>query len=167
MNHIEIAGLGMQDIARLIRERKLSALEAAQAMLERIERLDPGWHAFVRTSPELALAQARAADARQARGEELAPLHGVPIAVKDLCRTAGIPTTAGMTIHASFRPAVDATLVHKLRRSGTFFDSIFEAFQDDGDRRPWLLPQSSPFQALAGPIAHSRKANKTPHNPVC
>ncbi len=118
MNDIEIAWLGMQDIARLIRERKLSALQAAQAMLRRIERLDLGLHAFVCTTPDTALAQARAADARQARGEELGPLHGVPVAVKDLCWTAGIPTTAGMTIHANFRPAVDGTVVHKLREAG-------------------------------------------------
>ena len=108
----------MHDIAKLIRERKLSALEVTQAMLQRIEQLDPGLHAFVRTTPELALAQASAADAKQARGDSLGPLHGVPVAVKDLCWTAGVPTTAGMTIHANFMPTLDGTVVHKLHEAG-------------------------------------------------
>jgi amidase len=119
MNDDTLAWLGMAGIARLVRERRLSAVEVAQAMLRRIERLDPGLRAYVRTTPELALAQAREADARLARGEPAGPLLGVPVALKDLCWTAGIPTTAGMTIHADFRPPVDGTVVRRLREAGT------------------------------------------------
>ena len=119
MHDDDIAWLDMAQTAQLIRSRQLSAVEVAQALLRRIERLDGGLLSFVRTTPELALAQARAADERLARGEPVGPLHGVPVAVKDLCWTAGIPTTAGMTIHADFRPAVDGTVVRRLREAGT------------------------------------------------
>jgi amidase len=101
MTDQEIAWLSIEDTAAQIRARHLSATEVAQSMLRRIERIDPGLHAYARTTPELALAQAREADARQARGDDLGPLHGVPIAVKDLCWTAGIATAAGTTVHRS------------------------------------------------------------------
>ncbi len=119
MDDEAIAWLGIEGLARLIRDRQLSSVEATQALLRRVERLDPRLHSYVRTTPELALAQAREADQRLARGEAVGPMHGVPVAVKDLCWTAGIPTTAGMTIHADFRPAVDGTVVRKLREAGT------------------------------------------------
>lgn len=118
MTEDDIAWLGLQDLARRVRSRELSALELTQAMLRRIERLDPQLHAYARITPELALAQARAADGALARGEAPGPLHGVPVAVKDLCWTAGIPTSAGMPIHADFRPAVDGTVVRRLREAG-------------------------------------------------
>lgn len=118
MTDQEIAWLSIEDTAAQIRARHLSATEVAQSMLSRIERIDPGLHAYARTTPELALAQAREADARQARGDELGPLHGVPIAVKDLCWTAGIPTAAGTTVHRDFIPVVDGTVVRRLREAG-------------------------------------------------
>jgi amidase len=108
MTNQDIAWLGIEPLAQLIRVRKLSATEVAQAMLRRIEQIDPGLRAYARTTPELALAQAADADARLARGESTGPLHGVPIAVKDLCWTAGIPTAAGTMIHRGFVPTVDS-----------------------------------------------------------
>jgi amidase len=66
----------------------------------------------------LALSQARAADQRQAQGQALGPLHGVPIAIKDLCWTAGITTAAGMQIYKDFVPDQDATVVKRLRDAG-------------------------------------------------
>ena len=119
MTDDDIAWQGLEGLAHLIRDRQASAVEVTQALLRRIDRLDVGLRSFVRTTPELALAQARRADAALARGDVVGPLHGVPVAVKDLCWTAGIPTTAGMTIHADFRPAVDGTVVRRLRDAGT------------------------------------------------
>ena len=110
MTDQDIAWLGIEALARLIRTRAISATEVAQAMLRRIDRLDPGLRAYARTTPELALAQAADADARLARGES-GPLHGVPIAVKDLCWTAGIPTAAGTRVHRDFLPPEDGTVV--------------------------------------------------------
>jgi amidase len=114
----DIARLGMEPLGKLIKEREVSASEVAQAMLRRIEQIDSRLHAYARTTPELALAQAADADARLARGEWSGPLHGVPIAVKDLCWTAGIPTAAGTTIHRNFMPPTDGTVVRRLREAG-------------------------------------------------
>jgi amidase len=114
MTDQDIAWLSIEDTAAQIRARQLSATEVAQSMLHRIERIDPGLHAFARTTPELALH-------RRAR-----PMHAsradlgrctVPIAVKDLCWTAGVPTAAG-TIDRDFTPPVDGTVVRRLREAG-------------------------------------------------
>jgi amidase len=118
MTDQEIAWLSIEETAARIRARRVSAVEVAQAMLRRIEQVDPVLHAYVRTTPDLALAQARDADARQARGGALGLLHGVPIAVKDLCWTQGVPTAAGTTIHRDFVPPVDGTVVRRLREAG-------------------------------------------------
>jgi len=118
MTDDEIAWLDLSTVARLISERVLSAEQVTQAQLRRIERLDSKLHAYACVTSELALTQARAADQRQAEGQVLGPLHGVPIAVKDLCWTSGIPTAAGMQIYKDFVPDQDATVVRRLRESG-------------------------------------------------
>ncbi len=118
MTDDEIAWLDLSTVARLIREQMLSAEQVTQAQLRRIERLDTQLHAYACVTSELALTQARAADQRQAQGQALGPLHGVPIAVKDLCWTAGIPTAAGMQIYKDFAPDQDATVVKRLREAG-------------------------------------------------
>ena len=118
MTDDEIAWLDLSTVARLIREQMLSAEQVTQAQLRRIERLDTQLHAYACVTSELALTQARAADQRQAQGQALGPLHGVPIAVKDLCWTAGIPTAAGMQIYKDFVPDQDATVVKRLREAG-------------------------------------------------
>jgi amidase len=118
MTDDEIAWLDLSTVARLIREQMLSAEQVTQAQLRRIERLDTKLHAYACVTSELALSQARAADQRQAQGQALGPLHGVPIAVKDLCWTAGIPTAAGMQIYKDFAPDQDATVVKRLREAG-------------------------------------------------
>ena len=118
MTDEEISWLDLSTVARLIRERVLSSEQVTQAQLRRIKRLDPTLHAYACVTSELALTQARAADQRQAQGQALGPLHGVPIAVKDLCWTAGIPTAAGMQIYKDFVPDQDATVVQRLREAG-------------------------------------------------
>ena len=118
MTDDEIAWLDLSTVARLIREQMLSAEQVTQAQLRRIERLDTQLHAYACVTSELALTQAREADQRQAQGQALGPLHGVPIAVKDLCWTAGIPTAAGMQIYKDFVPDQDATVVKRLREAG-------------------------------------------------
>ena len=118
MTDDDIAWLDLSTVARLIRQQVLSSEQVTQAQLRRIERLDPVLHAYARVTSDLALTQARAADQRQAQGQVLGPLHGVPIAVKDLCWTAGIPTAAGMTMYQAFVPEEDATVVQRLREAG-------------------------------------------------
>jgi len=118
MKDEDIAWLQAIELARGIRAGQYSSSEVTEAMLQRVGRIDPGLHAFARLTPEVAIAQAREADARQAKGESLGLLHGVPIAVKDLCWTQGVATMAGMPIHRDFVPTVDGTVVRRLREAG-------------------------------------------------
>lgn len=114
----ELHYLGMVELAARMRRRDLSPVEVTQAMLARIETLDPKLHAYARVLPDMALAQARAAEQHLMQKRELGPLHGVPLAVKDLFWVAGHPTAAGMPIHRNFVPAQDATVVRRLRDAG-------------------------------------------------
>lgn len=106
------------DLARSIRAGRTSAREVMEAHLRRIERLNPQVNAIVSLVPERALAAATLADERQARGEDLGPLHGLPIAHKDLTDTAGLRTTYGSPIFRDHVPDQDSLLVERLRRAG-------------------------------------------------
>ncbi|MBO3277985.1 amidase [Pseudomonas schmalbachii] len=110
--------LEMHELSLLIRTRKLSPVEVTEAQLARIDRIDRDLHSYARVTPELALEQARQAERELMRGECRSPLHGIPIAYKDLLWTAGVPTTAGMPIHRDFIPPEDATVVARLREAG-------------------------------------------------
>lgn len=110
--------LPLDEVARRLKARKLSSVEATEAMLDRIARHDPHLKSYATLTPEKALADAKARDAETAMGKSRGPLHGVPIAVKDLCNTAGIPTAAGMAIHRNNIPTSDATVVARLKGAG-------------------------------------------------
>jgi amidase len=106
------------EAADAIKSRKVSPVELTRAMLDRIAKLEPQLYSYATVTPELALAQAKRAEEEIAQGKSRGPLHGVPIAVKDLCYTAGIPTAAGMAIHANHVPDFDATVVKRLADAG-------------------------------------------------
>src|SRR5215831_18238062 len=114
----ELHYLEIGDIARQLAARKLSSVELTEHLLRRIERTDPALKSYALVTPELALAQARAADRMLGQRQILSQLHGVPIAVKDLCNTQGIATASGMPLHRDFVPTHDATCVRKLREAG-------------------------------------------------
>jgi Asp-tRNA(Asn)/Glu-tRNA(Gln) amidotransferase A subunit family amidase len=107
-------------LARLIARRELSAADALEWALERIERLElePGLKAFLTIAEEGARAAAIAADRAVAAGEPLGPLHGVPVGVKDLEWTAGIRTTYGSPAFRDFVPSEDSIVVERLRAAG-------------------------------------------------
>ncbi|MEV5209994.1 Asp-tRNA(Asn)/Glu-tRNA(Gln) amidotransferase subunit GatA [Micromonospora sp. NPDC053740] len=107
------------EIAALVAEGETSAVEVTQAHLDRIAAVDDRVHAFLHVDTEGALAAARAVDERRAAGEELGPLAGVPVAVKDVLATRGVPTTVGSKILEGWRPPYDATIVQRLRDAGT------------------------------------------------
>jgi Asp-tRNA(Asn)/Glu-tRNA(Gln) amidotransferase A subunit family amidase len=107
--------LNLSELARLIEKRDLSSVEVTQAQLDRISSLDRDLNAYALVTGSQALADAREADAAISRGQYLGPLHGVPIAVKDLCYTRGVATKAGTAVHENFLPDYDATVVTKLR----------------------------------------------------
>ena len=106
------------ETASALRSRKVSPVELTRAMLDRIAKLDPSLHSYATVTTELALQQAKTAEAEIANGNHRGPLHGVPIAVKDLCNTAGIVTAAGMPLHAKHVPDFDATVVKRLADAG-------------------------------------------------
>ena len=108
----------LDDVARQLKARQLSSVDLTRTLLDRIGRLDPRLGSFATLTPERALADAAARDAESAAGRSRGPLHGVPIAVKDLCNTAGIPTAAGMLIHRKTVPTEDATVVSRLKDQG-------------------------------------------------
>ena len=106
------------ELAGLIRDGELSARELLEVHLDQIERINPQVNAIVTLTDELAMSQASAADESQARGEPLGPLHGLPVAHKDLVATAGIRTTWGSPIYADFVPSEDALIIERLKAAG-------------------------------------------------
>src|SRR5262249_36941983 len=106
------------ELARLIRTRKLSAREVLAAHLTQIERVNPKVNAIVTLVPELAAAAAAKADEMQAHGEALGPLHGLPVAHKDLFETRGIRTTFGSPLYKDNVPTEDHLVVERMRRTG-------------------------------------------------
>jgi amidase len=106
------------DLARMIRSRELSAAELLAATLARIEAVNPPVNAIVTLAAEQALSAAAELDSLAARGSFRGPLHGLPIAVKDLAETAGIRTTYGSPIYASYVPSSDAPHVTLLKQAG-------------------------------------------------
>ncbi len=100
-----------------LRKREISAVDLTQAHLERIHALDPKLHAYLVTTDEQALEAAQKADQRRAAGED-APLLGIPLAIKDVMCTQGVPTTAGSKILEGFKPPYTATAVQKLFDAG-------------------------------------------------
>ena len=103
------------DLAAMITKGEATAVEVAQAHLDRIDAVDGRIHAFLHVDHQGALAAAAAVDAKRSAGESLGPLAGVPLALKDVFTTAGIPTTAGSRILEGWRPPYDAAVVERLR----------------------------------------------------
>ena len=110
--------LTAEETAARIRARELSPVEAVQASLDRIEAVNPTLNAFCFTFPERALEAARAAEHAVQSGAELGPLHGVPIAIKDLTPTRGDRTTLGSYSHEHHVPDHDSVVVERLRAAG-------------------------------------------------
>jgi len=110
--------LTLCEAAEKLRSRRLSPVELTRECLARIERLDPTLNAFITVTAELALEQARRAEAEIIGGNYRGPLHGVPIAVKDLFDTEGVRTTAASNQYRERVPAKDAEVVQRLKRAG-------------------------------------------------
>ena len=110
--------LGAGEAARAIASRELSPVELMTALLQRIERLDPTLHVFIRLDGDAALAAARAAEAEVMAGQMRGPLHGVPVGIKDIIDVAGLPTTCHSKILIDNVAAADAVCVSRLRGAG-------------------------------------------------
>jgi amidase len=138
----------------LVRRRKLSAIELTEHMLERIETFNPRLNAIVNLLAEDARAAARLADVAQARGEDLGPLHGVPIVIKDHFEIAGVPTTAGIAQLKDNRPPVDSEVVRRLRAAG--------AIVLGNTNVPFLLNDWQTFNPLYGTTNNPWDLTRTP-----
>jgi len=110
--------LGLVEVARRLRTGTASSAELTQAILARIAKFDDALGSYTTVLAERATERAAAADRELERGQWRGPLHGVPIAVKDLCYTTFAPTAAGMHIHRDFVAPYDATVVRRLERAG-------------------------------------------------
>lgn len=106
------------ELADALAAGEVTSVELTQAHLDRIAAVDGAVHAFLHVDTEGALEQARASDERRAAGQQLGPLDGVPIAVKDVLATEGQPTTCGSRILEGWVPPYDATVVRRLREAG-------------------------------------------------
>ena len=114
----DLTRLSAAEVAVAIAGGEVSSVEVVDACLERIAAVDTDVHAFLHVDAEGARAAARAADDRRAAGRPASVLDGVPVAVKDLMATRGIPTTCGSRILAGWVPPYDATVVTRLREAG-------------------------------------------------
>jgi amidase len=140
--------LSLDEVARRLKARKLSSVEATQAMLDRIGALDPKLKSYATLTSERALADARRLDGETAAGKSRGALHGVPIAVKDLCDTEGVPTAAGMAIRRGHVPAKDATVVTRLRQAGAVILGKLQMTEGAyGLHHPSVDPPVNPFNA--------------------
>jgi len=110
--------LGIVELARQIKSRKVSSTEVVEAVLERLDRLNGRLNAFITVAHEQAQKAARQADEELAHGVYRGPLHGVPVSVKDMFFTAGLRTTGGSKILADWLPDEDAALIERLKAAG-------------------------------------------------
>jgi aspartyl-tRNA(Asn)/glutamyl-tRNA(Gln) amidotransferase subunit A len=114
----DLTGLSIFEAAELLRSRALSPVELAQAHLARIDALDGRLNCYITRTGEQALAEARAAEAEIGRGAYRGPLHGIPLALKDLYSTRGVRTTAGSSFLADHVPDEDAVATARLAEAG-------------------------------------------------
>lgn len=114
----DLTRLTAAELADRLTAREVTSVEATQAHLDRIAAVEPAVHAYLHVAGDEALATAADVDARRAAGEDLHALAGVPIAVKDVVVTRGLPTTAGSRILEGWVPPYDATLVQRIRAAG-------------------------------------------------
>ncbi|MEA2625438.1 MAG: amidase [Candidatus Binatota bacterium] len=118
MKNSELCFTSLTEVARRIEKRELSPVEVTRALLERIDALEPTLHSYLTVLHDRALGQAREAEREIQSGRYRGPLHGVPIAVKDLCWTKGIATTCASKVLRDWRPDEDAAVVEKLEQAG-------------------------------------------------
>lgn len=160
MSDADLAFASIEEIARLFRKRKLSPVELTKLMLDRIERLNPKLNAYITVTPELALAQAKKAEAelfapRGRKGHrDRGPLHGIPISLKDNIYTKGVRTTAGSKILTDFVPERDAVVVVKLKEAGAVLlgkTNLHEFAYGATTNNPHYGPARNPWDLLRIP----------------
>ena len=152
MDRDDIPSLSATELASLIQSKQVSPVEAVEAYLDRIQRIDPQINSYITVAAEEARGEARRAEDEIRRGEYRGPLHGIPVAVKDQIHTRGIRTTDASKLRAEFVPQEDATVVANLKKAGAVLlgklnmsefalgDPVSSAFGPA--RNPWDLDRS-------------------------
>ena len=140
--------LELTEIAAYIRTRDISSPEVTRAHLDRIAALDDELGSYVHVMADAAMAQAETAHAEIAAGRYRGPLHGVPIALKDLFWTKGVPTAAGTAVHRDFRPDQDASVVRRLKEAGAVVLGKLQLTEGAySDHHPSVTPPKNPWNA--------------------
>jgi amidase len=138
--------LELSELAAYLRVRAVSPVEVTHAQLERIARVDSSLNAYALVLADDALSQAEAAEAEMARGVYRGPLHGVPVAVKDLCWTEGRPTAAGMLARRDYCPSEDATVACRLNEAGAIILGKLQLTEGAySDHHPSITPPKNPW----------------------
>lgn len=158
----ELCDLPLLTLAKRIRAREISPVEATEQVLQRIAALDGSLNAFITVLREEALADARRAEAEIAAGDYRGPLHGVPLSIKDLFLTKGMRTTAASRMLADYCPDEDATVVRNLYRAGAvivgktnMLEFAYAAVHPDfgPTPNPWDLARSSSGSSSGSAVA--------------
>lgn len=149
--------ISASEAARLIRDGVISSEQLVEACLTRVREVDPQVQAWTFLDPEYALQQARALDQLRLEGKPIGPLHGVPIAIKDIFDTADMPTENGSVLHAGRTPSRDATAVSLLRAAGAVImgktvTTEFAYFSPGKTRNPHN-PEHTPGGSSSGSAA--------------
>jgi aspartyl-tRNA(Asn)/glutamyl-tRNA(Gln) amidotransferase subunit A len=157
----DLSYITLTEAAGAFRTRELSPVELTRHLLDRSERLQATLCAFVTLTPEIALAQARAAEAAFLRGEHRSPVAGIPMGYKDIYFTQGVRTTAGSRLHEEFVPDFSATTVAKLEAAGAVMLGKLTTWEFAGGgaditqsyfpsaRNPWDVTRS-PYGSSSG-----------------
>ena len=142
-NTSEIPFLSASSTAAEIRSKGVSSVEVVQAYLNRIDRLDSTLKAYITVCREEALASASRLDSDLGKGQNLGPLAGVPVAVKDQYQTAGILTTNGSKVYQDFIPTQDSTVVSRIKQAGGVLLgklNLSELAMGGTEQPPWGIP---------------------------
>ncbi len=156
----ELAHLTLTEAAELVVRREVSAGDLVEAELERIAETEPLVHAYARVMADSAREEARRADQELAKGRWRGPLHGVPIAFKDLVYTKQTPTEAGSRVLEGWTPGYDATVIQNVRKAGgivlgkTHTHEFAYGVNIPPTRNPWRL-DCYPGGSSAGRMARS------------
>ncbi len=119
MNTTELCSFSISQLAELLQRRAVSPVEVTRAYLDRIQALDPQLNSYLTVTAERALQDARAAETQIQRGNYLGPLHGVPLAHKDIIATKGVKTTCASKVLKDATPDYDATVIERLHAAGS------------------------------------------------
>jgi aspartyl-tRNA(Asn)/glutamyl-tRNA(Gln) amidotransferase subunit A len=145
---MEIPYASALDLAELIKDREVSALKVTETFLERIERLEPKVHAYISLDGEAARKRAKLIDEDLAKREQVEPFAGVPIAIKDVLSTRGVPTTCGSRMLKDYVPVWDATAVERVKDAGTIMlgkANMDEFAMGSSTENSWFGPTRNPW----------------------